>query len=74
MHAAPASIDVQPIPFTLTAKAHATLAVITCGCGYDDCPACADYEWVCLACGLAFFGTAPDDGLCAGCRPGGVSQ
>jgi hypothetical protein len=39
-----------------------------CGCGYDDCSACADYGWSCLHCGDAYFGTAPDDGLCRTCR------
>jgi hypothetical protein len=39
-----------------------------CGCGYDDCSACAGYGWACRTCGAAWFGTAPDDGLCPGCR------
>lgn len=39
-----------------------------CGCGYADCSACAGSGWACLDCGDAYFGTAPDDGLCPGCR------
>jgi hypothetical protein len=39
-----------------------------CGCGYDDCSACAGPGWACLDCGDAYFGTAPDDGLCPDCR------
>lgn len=39
-----------------------------CGCGYDDCSACTGYGWACLTCGAAYFGTAPGDGLCTGCR------
>lgn len=42
--------------------------VMECGCGYIDCSACAGYGWACLRCGVAYFGTPPDDGLCAGCR------
>lgn len=42
-----------------------------CGCGYDDCSACAGYGWACLGCGDAYFGTPPDDGLCPHCRAGG---
>jgi hypothetical protein len=39
-----------------------------CGCGYDDCSACAGYGWACLDCGAAYFGTPPDDGLCPDCH------
>jgi hypothetical protein len=39
-----------------------------CGCGYDDCSACASYGWACPGCGDAYFGTTPGDGLCPGCR------
>jgi hypothetical protein len=42
-----------------------------CGCGYDDCSACAGYGWACLACGAAYFGTAPQDGLCPSCQSAG---
>lgn len=45
-----------------------------CGCGYDDCSACAGYGWACLLCGAAFFGTAPATGLCPDCAaPGGAA-
>ncbi len=68
-----------PIPYTLTPKAHAALAAAPyllppdpaapCGgCGHDDCSACAGYGWACLDCGAAYFGPAPDDGLCPDCR------
>ena len=39
-----------------------------CGCGSDDCSACAGYGWSCLHCADAYFGTMPDDGLCPACR------
>jgi len=39
-----------------------------CKCGHDYCPVCADRTWSCLHCGDAFFGTAPEDGLCPPCR------
>jgi hypothetical protein len=76
-----ATLD-RPVPFTLTSKAHAALAKdddgsepdLGCGCGYDDCSACAGYGWACQRCGLAFFGTRPDDGLCAGCAGGGAGR
>jgi hypothetical protein len=64
----------QPIPYTLTAKAHAaldadtTVTAMACGCGAEDCAACAGSGWACPRCGDAFFGTAPDDGLCPPCR------
>lgn len=48
----------QPVPFTLTPKAHALL---------DQPP---DDQWACERCGAAYFGTPPDDGLCSACRPG----
>ena len=47
----------QPVPFTLTPKARALL---------DQAPD----EWACERCGAAWFGTPPDDGLCAACRLG----
>jgi hypothetical protein len=47
--------------------------VTDCGCGYDDCSACAGYGWACLQCELAFFGTAPGHGLCPGCLAGGAA-
>ena len=31
-----------------------------CGCGYDDCSACAGYGWSCLHCADAYFGTVPE--------------
>lgn len=52
----------QPIPFTLTAKAHAEL-------GSDRTPP-GPGEWGCDQCGAAFFGTPPEDGLCPACRSG----
>jgi len=63
----------QPVPFTLTAKAHAALdhhqePVMDCGCGYADCSACTGYGWACLTCNQAFFGTPPEDGLCPTCQ------
>jgi hypothetical protein len=68
-----------PVPYALTPKALAALAAPSCllppdpaapcgGCGGDDCPACACNGWACLACGDAYFGPIPDDGLCRGCR------
>jgi hypothetical protein len=73
VHAAGAAPDAdRPIPYTLTPKALAALDAGTtptpldCGCGSEDCPACAG--WACVRCGDAFFGTAPDDGLCPPCR------
>jgi hypothetical protein len=64
----------QPIPFSLTPKALAALdagttaAALDCACGSEDCPACAGSGWACARCGDAFFGAAPDDGLCPPCR------
>ena len=52
----------QPIPFTLTPKAHAELD--------PDGTAPGPGEWGCERCGAAFFGTPPGDGLCPACRPG----
>jgi hypothetical protein len=43
--------------------------VMICGCGYDDCAACAGYAWACTACGRAYFGTPPEHGLCPPCQP-----
>jgi hypothetical protein len=48
----------QPIPFTLTPKALAALAS----------PADTAGEWACRGCGDAFFGTAPETGLCLPCQ------
>ena len=48
----------QPVPFTLTPKAHALL---------DQVP---EGQWACTGCGDAWFGAPPDDGLCPACRPG----
>jgi hypothetical protein len=62
----------RPVPFTLTAKAHAVLGypgpVMDCGCGYADCSACAGYGWACRTCGRAFFGTPPEHGQCPACQ------
>jgi hypothetical protein len=49
----------QPVPFTLTPKAHALL---------DELP---DDQWACGRCGAAWFGTPPGDGRCPGCREHG---
>jgi hypothetical protein len=59
-----------PIPYTLTPKAHAVLAappLPRCAFGEANC-ACAGDSWACLGCSDAYFGTAPDDGLCPDCR------
>jgi hypothetical protein len=60
----------------LAAKAAATPhdAGPVCGCGYDDCSACAGYGWACLSCGHAFFGAPPCGGLCPSCQPPQTSQ
>ena len=50
----------QPVPFTLTPKAHAAL-------DSDDTPP-GPGEWGCDQCGAAWFGTPPEDGLCPACR------
>jgi hypothetical protein len=63
----------RSVPYRLTAMAYAVIApagpgpVMDCGCGYDDCSACAGYGWACLRCGAAFFGATPEDGLCPAC-------
>jgi len=51
-----------PIPYTLTAKAHALLDAA------DQAPP-GPGEWGCGLCGAAFFGTPPETGLCPACRP-----
>ena len=48
----------QPVPFTLTPRAHALL---------DQVP---EDQWACSGCGDAWFGEPPDDGLCPACRLG----
>jgi hypothetical protein len=78
---APARNDDTPIPYVLTAKARAALAAGPaapspadyCGCGYDDCSACAGYGWACRACGAAYFGTSPEHGHCPRCAPARLS-
>ena len=54
----------QPIPFTLTPKAHAAL-------GDPALSGAAPGEWGCGRCGAAYFATPPGDGLCPGCRDHG---
>jgi hypothetical protein len=62
VRAAEATPDLdQPVPFTLTPKAHAELD--------SDSPP-GPGEWGCDQCGAAFFGTPPGDGLCPACRAG----
>jgi hypothetical protein len=62
----------QPIPYTLTAKAHAVLDLDNShGWREEDTPAATGPdEWGCERCGAACLGTAPDDGLCPACRAG----
>jgi hypothetical protein len=48
--------------------------VTDCGCGHDDCSACAGHRWACRACGAAWFSTPPGNGLCAACQPAGGIQ
>ena len=55
----------QPVPFALTAKAHAAL-----GQEEDTAAESGSAEWGCERCGAAYFGTPPDDGLCLACRAG----
>ncbi len=50
----------RPVPYALTPLAHACLAAL------DAIP---DGQWACRACGGAWLGTPPGDGLCPGCRP-----
>ena len=52
----------QPVPFTLTPKAHAL----------PDQP--DGNQWACERCGAAYFSTPPDDGLCPACRPEGRTR
>jgi hypothetical protein len=47
----------EPVPYALTAKAHAALSE----------PAPAAESWACRGCGDAFFGTPPQHGLCPRC-------
>jgi hypothetical protein len=67
----------QPVPYTLTPKVLAELdqpepaTGCGCGCGGAGCPVCAGDGWACQQCGLAFFGTEPDDGLCPACEADG---
>jgi len=56
----------QPIPYTLTAKAHAVLDQDDTMPGTAAGPGPA--EWGCDRCGAAYLGTSPDDGLCLACR------
>ena len=46
----------RPVPYTLTAKACAVLGEVP------------DGQWACTGCGDAWFGTAPEDGLCPACE------
>jgi hypothetical protein len=52
----------QPVPFTLSPKAHAELD------SGDTAP--GPGEWGCDQCGVAFFGTPPEGGQCPACRGG----
>jgi rubrerythrin len=64
----------QPIPYTLTAKAHAALDQDNSrGWREEDPPPPATTgpdEWGCERCGAAYLGTPPEDGLCPPCRAG----
>jgi len=62
----------QPIPYTLTAKAHAALDQDNSRGRYEeDTPAATGLgEWGCERCGAAYLGTPPVDGLCPACRAG----
>ena len=62
----------QPVPYTLTAKAHAALDQDNSRGRYEeDTPAATGLgEWGCERCGAAYLGTEPEDGLCTPCRTG----
>jgi rubrerythrin len=66
----------QPIPYTLTAKAHAALDQDNSrSWREEDTPATTGPdEWGCGQCGAARFGTPPEDGLCPACRAGEDSR
>jgi hypothetical protein len=53
----------EPVPLTLTPKAHAALGRVE----VDDDPPPVD-EWACEVCGDAYYGPRPDDGRCPDCR------
>ncbi len=57
-----------PVPYTLTAKAHAYLD--RAAPARVDEPAAVDDTagWCCGRCGSAWFGPVPGDGLCGPCR------
>jgi hypothetical protein len=50
----------RPVPYALTPLALTALASL------EDIPA---GQWACRACGSAWHGTPPGDGLCPACRP-----
>jgi hypothetical protein len=50
----------QPIPYTLTALAHVALTEPGILPGACD-------DWSCHRCGLGYFGSRPDSGLCVPC-------
>ena len=60
----------EPVPLTLTPRGYAALVDDPGPAGavplVDDL---AD-EWSCETCGAAYFGTPPDDALCARCHDG----
>ena len=66
----------QPIPYTLTAKAHAALDQDSSdGWRADDAPAATGLaERGCERCGAACLGTPAEDGLCPACRAGEDSR
>jgi hypothetical protein len=86
VHDIPGNPD-TPVPFTLTAKAHAVLgraarAVHTAGAAVIDgalyletvvagAVVTGPAEWACGRCGTGWFGLVPADGLCRDCRDHG---
>jgi hypothetical protein len=65
---AQAAMLIGDLTSRLSARAGHRPPVMDCGCGYDDCPACAGHGWACRRCGAAWFGPAPEDGRCPACR------
>lgn len=58
----------EPIPYTLTAKAYAFLDRTEPGRHPGTAIIGGVAGWACGRCGFAWFGPAPDDGLCPGCQ------